>query len=182
MNNLNSQIETRQADGSSNTTVTRRFCVVFLDIDGVLNTSQTIMKRDEFGHLFCPKAVARLEKLCEATGAKIVVSSTWRKNKGGLNWLQTLFQMRNIDVDVIDITPDLCRKTESGLWMSAIRGEEIADWLRNNEVDAYVILDDDRDMLDEQLPFFVRTNFEDGFNEQCFKSALKILLPASNGV
>lgn len=90
--------------------------------------------------------------------------------------------MRDIDVDIIGITPDLCKKTESGLWMSAIRGEEIADWLRNSEVDAYVILDDDRDMLDEQLPFFVRTDFEDGFNEQCFKSALKILQAESNGV
>ena len=51
--------------------------------------------------------------------------------------------------------------------MATIRGEEIAEWLRNNQVDNYVIFDDDRDMLPGQLPFFVRTNFEDGLNWQC---------------
>lgn len=170
-----------------NANVTSSFNVVFLDIDGVLNTPQNAIERfdkwkdgidktrDEFGQLFCPKAVSNLEYLCHTASAKVVVSSTWRRS--GLAKIQAMFQMRDIKVDVIDITPDLSRMGKNGLWMAAIRGEEIAEWLRNNDVDNYVILDDDKDMTDEQQPFFVRTNFEDGFNWQCMVSALKILMP-----
>lgn len=173
------------ADAKPN--VASSFNVVFLDIDGVLNTPQNAIERfdkwkdgidktrDEFGQLFCPKAVSNLEYLCHTANAKVVVSSTWRRS--GLAKIQAMFQMRDIKVDVIDITPDLSRMGENGLWMAAIRGEEIAEWLRNNDVDNYVILDDDKDMTDEQQPFFVRTNFEDGFNWQCMVSALKILMP-----
>ena len=164
----------------------KQFNVVFLDIDGVLNTPQNAVERfekwkagtgksrDEFGQLFCPKAVSNLEYLCHMANAKVVISSTWRR--AGLAKMQTMFQMRDIKINVIDVTPDLTRMGENGLWMATIRGEEIAEWLRNNQVDNYVIFDDDRDMLPEQLPFFVRTNFEDGLNWQCMVSALKILM------
>ena len=154
------------------------FNVVFLDIDGVLNTPQnacerfdgwkkgTAKSRDEFGQLFCPQACLNLEYLCHTANAKVVVSSTWRKK--GLRHMQAMFEKRDISINVIDVTP---------IYNGLPRGEEIADWLRNNQVDNYVILDDDKDMLDEQFLNFVKTNFKDGFNWQCMVSALKILMP-----
>lgn len=160
--------------------VVRRLNVVFLDIDGVLNTPENACKRyegwkngtdksrDEFGQLFCPKACLNLEYLCHTAEAKVVVSSTWRR--AGLTKMQTMFQMRGIDIDIIDITPDFRQR---GLIQ---RGEEIEAWLKENEVDNYVIIDDDTDFLPEQLSNFVNTDFEDGFNWRCMVKALKILM------
>jgi hypothetical protein len=161
--------------------------IVFLDIDGVINTPQNavarleqfktsaIPHRDEFGQLFCPRAVSNLEYLCHAAFAKVVISSTWRRM--GLTNILNMMHARNIQIDVIDITPDLSYQNENGIWISGTRGREIAEWLQKNPVDRYVIIDDDNDMLPEQLPYFVRTNFKDGFNWKCMTAALKILIP-----
>jgi hypothetical protein len=151
--------------------------IVFLDIDGVLNTPKDAVERfdkwkkgegksrDEFGQLFCPIAVLHLEYLCYITGADVVVSSTWRK--AGLARIKEMFAFRNIYINVIDVTPQ---------FRDLPRGEEIADWLRNNEVNKYVIFDDDTDMLPEQMPYFVCTDFEDGLNWQRMVKGLKILM------
>lgn len=150
--------------------------VIFLDIDGVLNTPQFQLKqykkwkkgtgktRDEFGYLFCPKAVRNLEYLCHVTGAKVVVSSSWRAK--GLAAMRSMFKYRGIDITVIDITPT---------FLGRIRGEEIAAWLENEEIEKYVILDDDTDFLPEQKKCFVHTPDRDGFNWECMVKALKIL-------
>ena len=56
--------------------------VIFLDIDGVLNTSrwhnqvESSKLQDEYGYLFDPVAVANLAKIIEETGADIVISSS----------------------------------------------------------------------------------------------------------
>lgn len=58
---------------------------IFLDFDGVLNTKQYQAQlaiegkttKDEYGSLFCPKAVARLSEVIEATNAEIFVISSW---------------------------------------------------------------------------------------------------------
>ena len=60
--------------------------VIFLDFDGVLNTEQYQArlaiegkpKKDAWGPLFDPRAVANLQKIVEATDARIVISSSWR--------------------------------------------------------------------------------------------------------
>jgi len=118
--------------------------IIFLDIDGVLNVIN--QGRDEFGHKFNPKFVANLKTIIDQTDAKIVISSTWRN--AGLAKMQLMWEVRDLPGDVIDITPNF-RHTNSP------RGEEIAEWLRLNQVDQYVILDDDTDMLPEQLNNFV---------------------------
>jgi hypothetical protein len=160
--------------------------VIFLDIDGVLNTevfaraffgvlkrmnkSRTEAKaiakaelRDEYGITFDPMATDMLEWIVQATDAKIVISSTWRKS--GLNTMQTMWEMRDLPGEVIDITPRL----------NTPRGEEIAEWLRENQVDSYVILDDGSDMLPEQAQYFVKTNPAYGITYQDALSAVAIL-------
>ena len=60
--------------------------VIFLDFDGVLNTEQYQARlaveskptKDAWGPLFDPRAVANLQKIVEATDARIVISSSWR--------------------------------------------------------------------------------------------------------
>ncbi len=155
--------------------------VIFLDIDGVLNTevftraTYAIAKRvnksiydiimDEYGHYFDPMAVDMLGHIIKETGAKIVVSSTWRAS--GLNVMQTMWEIRDLPGEVIDIT----------CFMNTERGEEIAEWLRANQVDSYVIIDDDSDMLPEQFTNFVQTNPAYGITYPDSLKAIQILKP-----
>ena len=44
-----------------------------------------------------------------------------------------------------------------------------------NDIENYVIIDDDGDFLDEQLYHFVQTNYEDGLTEVETKRAIKVL-------
>jgi hypothetical protein len=156
--------------------------VIFLDIDGVLNVCYG--ESDDYGQLFHPHLVENLKTIIDATEAKIVISSTWRHN--GLSTMKNMWMDRMLPGQVIDITPDLNRKLKSGLWYSPIRGEEIKAWLSNNEVDAYVIIDDDKDMLEEQLPNFVKTSGNThhldhvdgggyGLTKKCAEQAIRIL-------
>ena len=59
--------------------------IIFLDIDGVLNTSETFMKRIknyEKTHKWTAEIdldrVSRLKYIINMTGAKVVLSSSWR--------------------------------------------------------------------------------------------------------
>ena len=47
--------------------------------------------------------------------------------------------------------------------------------MNHPEVENYVIIDDDSDMLDEQLYHFVQTNFEDGITDTEVNRVIKIL-------
>src|SRR3954454_22452465 len=57
--------------------------IVFLDIDGVLTCDQTPNPR-KFPYVVDRKLLARLKKLLERTGAKVVLTSTWRLDPIGL--------------------------------------------------------------------------------------------------
>lgn len=161
---------------------------IFLDIDGVLNTENFIMiffdvckkldkdfgeakalrkslLRDDYGNHFEPNCVQNLEWITKETGAKVIISSTWRFS--GLQIMQEMFKSRNIDVEIIDITPnlDICK-----------RGEEIKLYLENNpQIDSYVIIDDDTDMLEEQLGSFVNTDSYYGLTRKDAVKAIEIL-------
>lgn len=121
--------------------------VIFLDIDGVLNTRKSMVLAHQDG--ICPDpnrpwmtmdldAVARLQRIVDMTGAQIVISSSWRgksleDSQAALKALEWA-GFTSMDA-VIDVTPRL--------W-SGGRGHEIADWLeRHPTVTNFVILDDD---------------------------------------
>lgn len=144
--------------------------IIFLDFDGVICVDWNEWV-DEFGHGFHKDYVKNLGEIIEKTGAKIVVSSTWRVS--GLSEMQKMWEMRDLPGQVIDITPSLY----------TARGEEIAEYLRENPCDSYVIIDDSTDFLDEQKPFFVRTSVNQhvgafnglGLTKECAQMAIKIL-------
>lgn len=154
--------------------------VIFLDIDGVLNSEvfwttqkQHIRKqlaleagrtKDEASALanIDPEGVARILKIVKETGAEIVVSSTWRYDDC-LN-----YKLRFMGIPhTYGITP----------WSrDRHRGSEIKEWLDEHpEVTNYVIIDDDNDMLDEQEPHFVQTSWYDGINDYNVEKAIEIL-------
>lgn len=115
--------------------------VVFLDIDGVLVNRESLRTAGGFRSKGSSDCVAALNRITDETGAVIVVSSTWRRKGRGFV-LRTL-RGWGVTGRMIGITPVL---------NAVDRGEEIQAWLddyqsRRGEVDAFVILDDDNDML-----------------------------------
>ena len=136
--------------------------VIFLDIDGVLNSQRSCAALGGFPyplspqnwHLFDPVAVGLLRRVVQKTGAVCVLSSSWR---GLLDDLEPLAS--TIGVPIID-------KTRSTVGRER-RGDQIRDWLgANPEVAVWAILDDDRDMLDDQKDRFIHVGFRDGLSYQ----------------
>lgn len=128
---------------------------IFLDIDGVLNVDYG--DKDQFGHIFREEYVQNLKEIIEKTGAKIVISSTWKDK--GIERMLALWKERNLPGEIIDVTPDcvdVCEATNIVYYDQVKRGHEIKLWLdRHPEVTQYAILDDIQDFLDEQQDYFV---------------------------
>ena len=124
--------------------------VIFLDIDGVLNVIP--QGNDRFGAIFHEHFVDNLKRIIDETGAKIVISSTWRMS--GLPGMIEMWEERNLPGEVIGITPNFMWRTGSTLQ----RGKEIDAYLDEHpEIEKYVIIDDDSDMEPHQLENFVMT-------------------------
>jgi len=148
--------------------------VIFLDIDGVLNSHRGNLFADEFIERAAVKAI---DQLCQMTGAKIVVSSTWRLGRHN-NCMHFAEMMR-----VMGFTGRIYYHEENWRTKSitekgkrTLRGDEIKEWLsRHPEVTHYVIIDDDTDMLDEQLDNFVHVDYMEGFGARNYYRAAKIL-------
>jgi hypothetical protein len=112
--------------------------ILFIDIDGVLNTTSTRNPR-KLPYVAEKKFVVRLRKLLGACRAKTVLTSTWRYDPAGL------FSAKFHGIPFIGCTPDLPHKA---------RREEIRKWLRGHpRVTRFAVLDDEDDGLDE-LPLF----------------------------
>jgi hypothetical protein len=135
--------------------------ILFLDIDGVLNSSRTRMAFGDYPHgflasdigLFDYVAVGALRNLCRAGSIAIVLSSSWREDFDAASVAHAL------DLPVIDSTP-IHRGGSS-------RGGEIAAWLAAHpEVQRYCILDDGDDFLPAQQACFVRTDADEGLSYQ----------------
>lgn len=125
--------------------------ILFLDVDGVLNCEAS-WTLDMLDVDCCRRLLAMLDR----TGAKIVLSSSWR----GMPGLEERLAKYGVMAYVIGRTPRLGGPDR-------VRGDEIADWLRHHPAELgengrWAIVDDDSDMLPEQMPRFVQTNFMDG--------------------
>lgn len=136
--------------------------IIALDFDGVINSKETMLQGIDMD----PLKVALVERICKETGAKIVISSAWRicNNIEQLeDWLCVAGLSRG---RVIGATP---------ITRYGPRGKEIQQFLDDNDVDKYLILDDDSDMLKHQLPFFIHTNFDFGLQPEHVDEAIRIL-------
>jgi HAD domain in Swiss Army Knife RNA repair proteins len=57
--------------------------VIFLDIDGVLNCKKTPNPR-RLPYIVDRRLLSRFKRLIDRTGAKVVLSSTWRYDPAGV--------------------------------------------------------------------------------------------------
>lgn len=166
--------------------------ILFVDIDGVLNheiwyQSQECLNLskqniDDNRRYFAPFSVEMLNYIIEKTGAKIVVSSSWRHGRT-VDQLKQLFSSNGIVGDVIDKTIDLKFMSKIDYNYSVPRGCEIKAWLEMNKgilgdkmhKAKYVILDDDSDMLFWQRNNFIHIDSYCGITPNNAEKAIKIL-------
>jgi hypothetical protein len=142
--------------------------VLFLDVDGVLNSAQWFEadRRRDGDYLGLvsvdPVAVAMILGVVHATGAKIVLSSTWRLVD---HYVQAL---KDAGLSFYSMTPVL---------RTSNRGEEIKAWLKEHpEVDCFAIVDDDADAGDCGLRSrFVKTNFATGLQDEHVGQLIRLL-------
>ena len=64
--------------------------LIFLDIDGVLNCKETPNPRN-FPYIIDRRLLANLKELLRRTGAKVVLSSSWRTDPIGVLAAERLF-------------------------------------------------------------------------------------------
>lgn len=172
--------------------------VLFLDIDGVLNSENWFAYR-----IYCVKnnmvnilmnfidtddrnikhkltmlddrAIANLNRIVEETGCKVVLSSSWRSSIESENiFTQNLLKLKGFKYEFYDVTPRL--------WFSDFsirRGEEIKFWLdkesEKHEIESFVILDDDSDILPEQMNNFIHVDGQVGLTDRDVLTAIEIL-------
>ena len=157
----------------------------FFDVDGVLNYTQWYYSDRNPGNLYGqegdidPECVARILKVCEVTGAKIVLSSDWRIDKNAISRLERAGFPKGL---ICDQTPELIW-TYLNYYDADIdsydysRGKEIDLWLdAHQDTYDYVIIDDREDFTDEQKRLhFVHVNSYVGFTDENMNKAIKIL-------
>ena len=135
--------------------------VLFLDIDGVVNSRATTSFRNKL-YPVDPHMAFMVGKIQLDTGCEVVLSSSWRHHPDGIKAVEDSI------VKVYDTTPMLDHL--------GVRGHEIQAWLdKHPEVTRYAILDDDSDMLPEQMPNFFKTTFQNGLLEDIAKAVTEHL-------
>jgi len=157
--------------------------IIFLDIDGVLNSralqeqqfekykltgNKRKFPEEDINHEACMV----LKEIVKETNAKVVISSTWR-----FNYYDFLVKhLASYKIEVIGKTKRGCA--------DCVRGNEILAWIQDNkdvvgvsyqDYKNYVILDDDSDMLYWQKDNFVKINNDFGLTDGYKDSIISIL-------
>ena len=148
--------------------------VLFLDIDGVLNDSH-FNPAAESSSLSGP-AVTRLNQILRATGAKLVLSSSWRylilDRAMTLQGFEYLLRTHGVDKgSLIGHTgPDDADETQPG------RAVQIRRWLQDHhDVSAWAALDDHLLELGDDSWRQVKTDGQVGLTEANAAAVIDIL-------
>lgn len=164
---------------------------IFLDIDGVLNsdiymasakylaecaalgvtpTGFEIVVKAHHLHLD-PAAIKLVNDLVERSGAKVILSSTWRV-RYSLFEMNAMLKMRGASFEISDKTPAKMSRT--------LREMDIKGYLNFLKLtedivpEAFVILDD-IDEFPKLKDHFVQTTEKEGLTQEGIAKALKIL-------
>lgn len=143
--------------------------VIFLDIDGVLNTQNDVHEGVHLNPIFI-KRINNLVEFGRKSGpVTVCISSAWRV----LYDLDEIIKMLRVtglraivnwDKTPIINDPERCRGDEIGLWLKA----------NERKIKGYVIIDDSNDFLDYQKSFHIHTKSTEGFTEAKLEEAITI--------
>ena len=142
--------------------------LVFLDVDGVICCNgQGRLEEDK---------LARIRRVCTETGAKVVLSTDWRRDA-------TLKQV--ISTSLTDRGMSVIGATKKGPPLKPIRPQEITGWLDGylvkhpNNVSEWVAVDD-RELIseiggDRLKGHFVNTSFASGLTDRVAERMIAVL-------
>ena len=173
--------------------------VIFLDIDGVMNsTEEMIALYNQYGSsvdttLPTPTKCKLLKQLVDKTGARLVLSSSWRLSLNAIQKLIDIFEPYNLilsgftchevdikkfkDTQYEHIKPRYQHSING--WGTYIedRGAEIAAWLLDHpQVEKFIILDDEESDIRHWFPNnLVKTATKFGLTEKEVLEGIKIL-------
>lgn len=152
--------------------------IIFLDFDGVITTLKSNWCLDV-------EKMMLVKRICDETGAKIVISSSWRRYTLEQTIYAITTEMERVGAqpflypeDVVGVTARMYafKHGNKENHYGVFRGVEIEQWLsENREVTNYVILDDDSDMLLCQKKQFIKTHALRGISERDVERAIRIL-------
>lgn len=141
--------------------------IIFLDFDGPLSNPRVILYA---GHdnAIDPVAIGALNNLCEATGIKIVCTSTRTIPGNQENFEETVAMLA-----LAGLNPEHLHKDWSCFYdMVTPRKAHICQWLSEHpEVTHYAIIDDEA----VGLPHMVRVTEMDGLQVRHFEKLAKLL-------
>ena len=144
--------------------------ILFLDIDGVLNSDlyyRSVDRTKRNWNRFDPSTVVLVKKLIEEFSLKVVITSTWRFGA---------VKMLNDELVKSGLSNHLHAHWKTPNIHPPHRGTEIELWLDNHpDVNDYVIIDDDISILDEQKSKYVKTELIVGMNEIHYSKVKDIL-------
>jgi hypothetical protein len=146
--------------------------IIFLDFDGVITTCNSKWNIDL-------DKLSLLDKIIQQTDAKIVVTSSWKHGCKNVEDFKEKIHTRRCAKNAKEQTPfakfvDQIYDITDGC---GYRGDEVETYLNNHkeEIESYVILDDDDDFKEEQLFNFVQTDTYEGITEREVKLCISIL-------
>ena len=173
--------------------------VIFLDCDGVLNSDKTLYESNSLED----DLILNLKELVDKTGAKLILSSSWRSNPQATRYLMNRLDKfglhlsgmtcEGVDlvfVEAMGFTPtkrylddrfgfELSAEKEPNkkYKMTFDRGAEILQWLCDHDDCKYVIIDDD---IFDIKPYFkddaiIKTSYETGLTKENIEKAIQIL-------
>lgn len=160
--------------------------IIFLDIQGVLNTREYMVKTYEYRKKLSKlldqnnindiakihlakmdiNRINMLKEVCELTNSQIVITSDIKLLK---SYPIVEEKLREKGLPIIGCTPNISVDK---------RGEEIRAYLENNKVDNFVILDDDIfDDFNELIDNLVKTSYYDdkGLTEESCTQVIRKL-------
>ena len=147
--------------------------IIFLDVDGVLNSANYLIKISTmnnrpysgYDYPFNPKCLLNLSYLVSITNAHLVITSTWRKDEIGQNILLNELRKYDLDKRVIGYTRILHN-----------REQEIKDYLDNMDILInYIILDDDNEFHDLEK-YLIHIDYKEGLTKENVYDGIKKLI------
>lgn len=154
--------------------------LIFLDFDGVLNSSEYYRKSPDshaefrfasvewYAATIDERAVSYLNTIVEKTGAVIVFSTSWRTALE-VGFLQEILELKGFEGKSVGRTPWLRGRNRCD------EIQQVIDYLnhRDGSVPPFVILDDDQEA---GIPdHFVQTHFENGLVPEQVEEAITVL-------
>ena len=148
--------------------------IIFLDIDGVLNSRQYDAVRGAGDGNIDTSRLPLLKELIDTTGAMVVLTTTWRRHwdadrsfsdEIGRQLEQTF---ASYGITLLDKTPEIDND----------RAKEVASWLEaHNNVEAFVVFDDIKFGWGELDHSVVKTDYRigRGLEKKHVEAAIKIL-------